>query len=142
MSLKALIKMERESKDLFFVEVREPGEVRRNILESLKDIVEALQRFEKFKHARKEKLHSIGRLSSDLKGINKMISDLKEAIPEAKLREIKIKAAIKEEKKGKPKKKKHGKKHKEAEPRQRPLTEVERLESELGAIEEKLKGLQ
>lgn len=142
MSLKALIKMEKESKDIFFVEVSGPGEVRRNILESLKDIVETLQRFEKFKQARKEKLHSVSKLSSDLKGINRMLSNLKAAVPETKLREIKIKAVLKEEKKEKPKKRGHGKKHKEAEPRQKPLTEVERLESELGAIEEKLRGLQ
>ena len=132
-------KMEREE-DVLFVEVREPSEVRRNILESLKNIVETLQRFERFKHIRKEKIRSINKLSSDLKGINKMISDLKSAIPETKLREIKIKSILKEEEK--PKKKKHGKRHKEAEEKQKPLTEVDRLESELGAIEEKLRGLQ
>ena len=36
----------KEEKDVFYVEVREPNEVRRNILESLKDIVESLKRFE------------------------------------------------------------------------------------------------
>lgn len=133
--------MEKEE-EILFVEVREPSEVRRNILESLKNIVETLQRFEKFKHIRKEKIHRISMLSSELKGINKMLSDLKNAIPETKLREIKIKSALKEEKEEKPKKKKHSRKHKDAEEKQKPLTEVERLESELGAIEEKLKGLQ
>ena len=134
--------MEKESEDILFVEIREPSEVRRNILESLKNIVETLQRFEKFKHLRKEKIHSINKLSNDLKRINKMFSDLKNAIPETKLREIKAKSILKEEEKEKPKKKKHGKWHKGAEERQKPLTEVDRLESELGAIEEKLRGLQ
>ncbi|MBI2208325.1 hypothetical protein HYU50_02415 [Candidatus Woesearchaeota archaeon] len=134
--------MEKESEDILFVGIREPGEVRRNILESLKDIVEVLQRFEKFKHARKEKLYSIGKLSNDLKGINKILSDLKAAIPETKLREIKIKAVLKEEKKEKQKKRRHGKRSKDAEGEKRPSTEIERLESELGAIEEKLRGLQ
>ena len=134
--------MEKESEDILFVEIREPSEVRRNILESLKNIVETLQRFEKFKHLRKEKIHSINKLSNDLKRINKMFSDLKNAIPETKLREIKAKSILKEEEKEKPKKKKHSRRHKDAEEKQRPLTEVERLESELGAIEEKLKGLQ
>ena len=133
--------MEKEE-EILFVEVREPSEVRRNILESLKNIVETLQRFEKFKHIRKEKTHRISKLSSELKGMNRMLSDLKNAIPETKLREIKIKSALKEEEKEKPKKKKHSRRHKDAEEKQRPLTEVERLESELGAIEEKLKGLQ
>ena len=134
--------MKKESEDILFVEIREPSEVRRNILESLKNIVETLQRFEKFKHLRKGKIHSINKLSNDLKRINKMFSDLKNAIPETKLREIKTKSILKEEEKEKPKKKKHGKWHKEAEERQKPLTEVDRLESELGAIEEKLRGLQ
>ena len=134
--------MEKESEDILFVEIRGPSEVRRNILESLKNIVETLQRFEKFKHLRKEKIHSINKLSNDLKRMNKMLSDLKNAVPETKLREIKIKSVLKEEEKEKPKKKKHGKRHKEAEERQKPLTEVDRLESELGAIEEKLRGLQ
>ena len=134
--------MEKESEDILFVEIRGPSEVRRNILESLKNIVETLQRFEKFKHLRKEKIHSINKLSNDLKRMNKMLSDLKNAVPETKLREIKIKSILKEEEKEKPKKKKHGKRHKEAEERQKPLTEVDRLESELGAIEEKLRGLQ
>lgn len=133
--------MEKEE-EILFVEVREPSEVRRNILESLKNIVEALQRFEKFKHLRREKINRINRLSNELKGINRTLSDLKNAIPETKLREIKIKSVLKEEKEGKPKKKKHSKRHKEAKSKQKPLTEVERLESELGAIEEKLRGLQ
>lgn len=133
--------MEKEE-EILFVEVREPSEVRRNILESLKNIVEALQRFEKFKHLRREKINRINKLSNELKGMNRTLSDLKNAIPETKLREIKIKSVLKEEKEGKPKKKKHSRRHKDAEEKQRPLTEVERLESELGAIEEKLKGLQ
>ncbi|MBI2134941.1 hypothetical protein HYU09_03045 [Candidatus Woesearchaeota archaeon] len=136
-------KMEKEE-NVLFVEVRGPSEVRRNILESLKGIVETLQRFERFRHVRREKIHSINKLSSDLKGINRMLSDLKNTIPETNLREIKIKAVLKEEsrEKSKPKKGKHKKAHREAEEKPKPITEVERLESELGAIEEKLRGLQ
>ena len=44
-----------QSNELFFVEVKEPTEVRRNILEVLKEIVEVLKRFENFKHLRQEK---------------------------------------------------------------------------------------
>ena len=57
--------MEKENKDIFFVEVHEPYEVKRIILESLKDIVESLQRFEKFKEIRR--------------GINVARNDLKKA---------------------------------------------------------------
>jgi len=51
--------MEKENGDIFFVEVHEPSDVKRIILESLKDIVESLQRFEKFKDTRKDKIDNI-----------------------------------------------------------------------------------
>ncbi|MBL7055841.1 hypothetical protein ISS07_02930 [Candidatus Woesearchaeota archaeon] len=124
--------------DLFFVEVKEPNEIRRGILESLKDIVENLQRFEKFKEIRKEKMHNIEILRTDLKDLNKQITNLKSAFPDTKLREIKTKLKPTIDKK-KTKKRKH--KPKEV-IQEKPKTELDRLESELGAIEEKLKGLQ
>lgn len=142
LSLKARGKMEtiekKEEKDIFYVEVREPNEVRRNILESLKDIVESLKRFEKFKEAGKEKIHNINKLREDIKELNKLVANLKNALPESKLRDIKIKPVLAEGKKTK--KRKHKKKE-EVEER-RPKTELERLESELGSIEEKLQSLQ
>ncbi len=129
--------MEKESKDIFFVEVREPDEVRRNILESLKEIVESLQRFEKFKEIRKEKSGNVDKLKKDVKEINKIILNLKSALPESKLRAMEVSKPV-AEKKGK--KKKHKKKHKEAEER-KPASELEKLESELSAIESKLGSL-
>jgi len=51
--------MAKGSDDILFVEVHQSDEVRRNILESLKDLVENLQRFEKFKEQRKEKIEKI-----------------------------------------------------------------------------------
>ena len=138
MSLKALIKMGKEDKDIFYVEIRSPNEVKRDILESLKDIVESLQRFEKFKELRKEKNNKIDELKSNIKEINKLISNLKEAIPDYNLRDVKFKPIAKKTKKVEKKipQKEVVKKAK------RPATELEKLESELGSIEEKLKGLQ
>jgi phenylalanyl-tRNA synthetase beta subunit len=127
----------KEEKDVFYVEVREPNEVRRNILESLKDIVESLKRFEKFKEVGKEKIHSVNKLRRDIKELNKLVSNLKNALPESKLREIKIKPIL-----SKGKKSKKIKNKKEEVEVMKPKTELEKLESELGAIEEKLQGLQ
>lgn len=132
--------MGKESKDVFFAEVREPTEVKRNILESLKDIVESLQRFEKFKSVRKEKIGDINKLRKTLKDINKLASELKNALPESKLRAIKIKHELKEKKVKTGRRKVHKKKEEIEE--KKPPTELEKLEYELGAIEEKLKGLQ
>ena len=80
--------MKKESKELFFVEVREPKEVKRNILESLKGIVENLQRFEKFKETRKAKIEAINKLGASIKEINKLLPSLKNLLPEAKIRAV------------------------------------------------------
>ena len=104
---------------------------------SLKDIVESLKRFEKFKEVGKEKIHSVNKLRRDIKELNKLVSNLKNALPESKLREIKIKPIL-----SKGKKSKKIKNKKEEVEVMKPKTELEKLESELGAIEEKLQGLQ
>ena len=141
MNRKACYKMEiiekKEEKEVFYVEVREPNEVRRNILESLKDIVESLKRFEKFKEVGKEKIQNVNKLRGDIKELNKLVGNLKNALPESKLREIKLKSVL-----SKGKKSKKIKNKKEEVEVMKPKTELERLESELGAIEEKLQGLQ
>ena len=67
--------MAKESKDMFFVEVRNPNEVRRNILESMKGIIESLQRFEKFKVMRKDKIDKINGLRKTVKELNKLTSN-------------------------------------------------------------------
>lgn len=133
-----MVAEKKEDKELFFVEVREPNEVRRNILESLKSILESLQSFEKFKEARKEKVHRIEKLDRDIRVLGKHISRLKGILPEAKIREAVVQRPKEEEEP----RKKHRHHKKKTEEVKRPLTEVDRLESELGAIEEKLRSLQ
>jgi|TARA_B100001964_G_C14004241_1_gene496389 uncharacterized protein with von Willebrand factor type A (vWA) domain len=128
--------MEKESKDLFFVEVRGSKDVRRNILESLKDIVEALQRFEKFKETRKDKIEHINKLDNILKEINKLVPNLKSALPEAKLRAVKVRKHKSPEKK-----KTSAGKEEKTEAVKKPVTELQKLESELSEIEGKLQGL-
>lgn len=132
-----MVAEKKEDKELFFVEVRQPTEVRRNILESLKEILESLQGFEKFKESRKERVIKISKLERDIKILGKHVSRLKGILPEASLREAVVQKPKEEEHAAK--KHKHHKKKEEA---KKPLTEVDRLESELGAIEEKLRSLQ
>ena len=134
MSLKALIKMEKESRDIFFAEVKEPEEVRRNILESLKEIVESLQRFEKFKETRKDKLHNINKLGKIVKNTNKLVLDLKKSFPETKIRTMKAISKTAE-------KKKIGIRKKKEVAERKPLTELQKLESELSEIEGNLESL-
>lgn len=132
--------MEKDTEDMFFVEVRESNEVRRYILESLKNIVEGLQRFEKFKAIRKERTENINKLRNVARELNKLTSDLKKSLPETKLRIIKIETSPIEKKTKLSRKTKQSKKIKEVEEKS-PVSELEKLESELKVVEEKLLSL-
>ncbi len=133
--------MKEQSDELFFVQVKDPNEVRKNILETLKDIVEVLKSFEKFKQIRHDKLENINKLRGLLKDANKMLGNLKSKLPQTNLRATVVKEAPRHPKV--PHKK--GKKIKiiEAEkaPPKKEITEADKLEAQLSAIEEKLKGL-
>jgi cell fate (sporulation/competence/biofilm development) regulator YmcA (YheA/YmcA/DUF963 family) len=134
--------MEKKSKDIFFVEVREPEEVRRNILESLKEIVESLQRFEKFKETRKDKLDKVNKLRKIVKDTSMSILDLKKSLPEAKIRAVRSVSKIAEKEKASGKKKPVArKKIFKEETKEKPMTELQKLESELNEIESKLESL-
>lgn len=137
-----MVKMKEQNNELFFVQIKEPNEIRRNILETLKGIVEVLQRFEKFKHIRHEKLEKIQKLRGLVKDANKMLGSLKLKLPQTNLRVTVVREAPSHAEKVHHKKKKKGKsaKSEEKAPRKE-LTEVEKLESELSAIESKLKSL-
>ncbi len=125
-----------QSNELFFVQVKEPNEVRRNILETLKEIVEVLKRFEKFKHIRHEKLEKINHLRVLIKQANKMLGDLKIKLPQTNLR-----ATVTRETKPKVHHKKKKKAKAEEKAPKKDVTELDKLEAELNAIESKLKSL-
>ena len=120
------------------MQVKAPNEIRRNILEILRDIVEVLKKFEKFKLIKHQKLEKITHLRLLLKQANKMMSDLKLKLPQTSLRAVVVNEAPKL-----PKKQVHnkGRKKPEEKTQKREPTELERLESELNAIESKLKGV-
>ncbi|MFC1801094.1 hypothetical protein ACFLZB_01410 [Nanoarchaeota archaeon] len=134
--------------DVFYVGVRDPVEIRRNVLECSKEMVQFLQRYESLKAARDEKTQSIHRLREDVKEIKSLMSKLKKALPKTKLR-IKLHEEPKPvSKKQKTKKKRQAKKreaHKEIQKEliktvapPKTMTEIEKLESELADIEGKL----
>ncbi|MBW3003060.1 hypothetical protein KY328_00785 [Candidatus Woesearchaeota archaeon] len=136
-----------EKKDqIFFIGIRDPIEIRRSLLESSKDIVHSLQRFERFKEVRKEKLEALQEVRKTMSHVKKLMADLKKALPETDLRvelgkeeqRRKLKKAAKETKKevkvAKPMPIKERISPKE-------MNELEKLESELSAIEGKLSRL-
>ncbi|MBI1934924.1 hypothetical protein HYS31_00640 [Candidatus Woesearchaeota archaeon] len=129
--------MKEQTNDLFFVEIRQHSEIRKDILEALKQMLEVLQRFEKFRHIRHSKSENIQKLKAMIKDANKVLGTLKGKLPQTNLRV----SSVREDK---PAPKKIHKKNKPAPQKKEPkreMTEMERLEAELNAIESKLKSL-
>ena len=126
--------MAEEKGDVYFVGLEKPNELRRTLLESTRDVVDVMKRFERFKSVREQKIKEIERLKSDIREISKLISKLRAELPKTKLR---VKLPKREEV---PEKKKVVKKEVKK-PKKKEMTELDKLESELSAIEGKLKGL-
>ena len=123
-----------KEEDLFFVEVEEPADVRREILESQKIVIGGLQRYENIKFLRAKKAESINKLKGELKKLAKELSELKSVLPSAG-----IKVISRPRKKAKVVKKEKVKEEKKVE--RMPASELEKLESELQDIEKKLSSL-
>lgn len=134
--------------DVFFVGIEDPVELRRSILESSKDLLQYLQRFENFKEVRIEKQEQLLKLRDTTDEIAKLVRKLKSALPKTHLRakplkpEAEEKEEIPEQKKivikKKAAEKEARKKPFEAKPLEKPMTDLEKLEAELGAIESRL----
>ena len=121
---------------IFFVEIEESQYVKREILESLKDNIGLLERYEKFKAIREEKIKSIEQVREKIKDLNKIIADLKAKMPSSEKR-----AKHAEEKVKKVKVKKEVKKESSKKISKKTKKEIDALEDELSAIEAKLSRL-
>ena len=135
-----MVKMKEQSNELFFVQVKKPNDVKRDILETLREIVETLKRFEKFKRIRHEKIEKIHHLGVLLKQANKILGNLRLKLPQTNLRATAARESPSQPKKVHHKKKKKMKAAEEKAPKKE-LTEIDKLEAELTAIESKLKSL-
>ena len=135
--------MKEQSNELFFVQVKKPNEARKDILETLRKIVETLKRFEKFKLIRHEKLEKIHHLGVLLKQANKILGNLRLKLPQTNLRAVVARESSSQSKKIHHKKKKKIKATEEKSEKapKKELTEIDKLEAELSAIESKLKML-
>ena len=128
--------LKEQTTEAFFVQIKEPSEVKRNILETLKDILQLLQQFEKFKHLRHEKLEKIQKLRSLIRVTNKTLGILKSKLPQTSLKTIAPKPVQKHERKPAAKKEKTPKE----DAQKKHKTELDKLEAELNVIESKLKN--
>ena len=126
--------MAEEKEGIYFVGLEEPDEMRRYLLESARDAVDILKKFERLKSVRSEKIREIEKLKSDMREISKLVAKLRSELPKTKLR-VKLRAHEKVVEKKVVKKKEN------TVTKKKEMTELDKLESELNAIEGKLKSL-
>ena len=137
-------KAAKKEDELFFVGIPDPIELRRSVLESSKDLLHYLSRFEKFKKVRNEKAEYIAQLNDVTAEIKKLVNKLRTALPRTKLRaqlhkrERKMSKSAAAERKARKKAEKQATLAPRPMPRKKPTTDLEKLEAELGAIESRL----
>jgi|TARA_B100001971_G_C18162587_1_gene522272 vacuolar-type H+-ATPase subunit I/STV1 len=129
--------MKKVEEEPIFVGIRNPADVRRNLLEASKGVIGSLQKYERLKSTRGNKVVIVNKLKGDIKEISKLIYQLRTGLPtikfksEPKKAEPKIEPVIVKPKKAK----------KKVEAPKRHRTELDRLETELGEIEGKLNSI-
>jgi 4-hydroxy-3-methylbut-2-enyl diphosphate reductase IspH len=138
----------KKEQDVLYVGLSDPIEIRRTILEATKDSVEMLQKFEKFRAVREEKVATINQLQEQLREVAKLVAKLKTEMPKVDIRiklhgeqemiEREIKAAKEVDKLKKQKERKLVRKPVKNISKRRELGELEKLEAELTNIEQKL----
>ena len=129
-----------QKEEPLFVGLSEPENVQRHILESTKESLVVLKKLEEIKELRKQKLQSIDVLNSLTSEIKSLLLKLKKKVPKKVSRPAPqkaesnsdIKTEVLRATKSKPQNKPVSKPNK-------PLTELEKLELELQAIENRLK---
>jgi len=119
-----------EEKEIFYVGIKDPRELRRALLESTKDVVVFLKTYDNLKSLRLRKFEETAKLRLILEELSRLVAKLQRELPKTRLR-------LKPEElpKGKAKSAKQKKAVRV------PASEVKKLEMELQDIEEKLKSL-
>ncbi len=120
--------------DLLYIGIEDPSGVRRSLLESSKDIIQFLQRFEKLKSIRAEKYAQMAKLKVIYDDIISTFPEIKNELPKIDIKELprmEQRKAIVNDTRLQPE-----------QPSPKRATAVDRLEAELSEIESKLKSLQ
>ena len=115
----------KEKEDGIFVGVKDPLRVRKDILESSRDVLDGLKSYESFKQVREEKRMLFEQLRSDARSISLLIGRLRGELPQLKVPSAKVEKAKEQPKQGGV-----------AVEKAKPATEVQRLEEELAQLEE------
>ncbi len=134
------MKKNQQQEEPLFVGVRGPLEIRRNLLEASRGVVESLKRYETLKVTREKKMVAVTNLKKDIKDISKLVFKLRASLPTVTVKpppiaKEKAITVVKKE----PVVKKFVKKV--APVVKKPKTELDKLEDELSDIESKLNSI-
>ncbi len=124
----------------FTIQVYEPKLMRKQLLETLRDIILFMQGYEKFRKIQEEKVGTFTQLRQDVRELNRLIDGkLKGYLPKGKLKGVAEEkpAAVREEWKSAP----SPSSYKPAEQPTPARTELDELESQLKDIEGQLRGM-
>ena len=119
--------------DVFYVGIKDALTVRKDLLICSKDIIKNLQKYERFKQTREEKIKLIMELSHIMRDLEKLNLRLKADLPKIELRAKKATSL-----QNAPAKTRKGKKRALVTKKE---SEIEKLEKELNFIESKLNSL-
>ena len=129
--------MAKDDQDVFYVNLNEPVEVHRAILESTKHVLADLKRYESFKQIRKYKMEFLTQLKHVMGELNLLVNRLNREMPKTGLRIVQKKVAPavleKVKKTPVPEPEKEMPEHK---------SRIDALEEELDDIEAKLRVLE
>ena len=124
-------KKEGKDKEQFFVGIHETRDLRRNILESSREMVHTLQSYEKVQEIREEKLRRIKQFKTVIEELKLLISKLNEAMPKVQVRQPEPTRISSSKKRYREKRVTPKRKEKEE-------LDLKRLEEELSSIEGRL----
>lgn len=77
-----------ESEPSYMVQIPEPKIVRKDLLESLREVILIMQAYEQFKRIQEDKVGIFQQMSKDVKELNGLISKLKKLVPKGKLKSL------------------------------------------------------
>lgn len=135
----------REKEPEYMVQINDPKNVRKNLLESLREIIIFMQSYEKFKKIQEEKVATFNALKADIKALGGLLENkLKKHFPKGKLHALPTQKEIppeKEEREEKPVEEAVSPEPTSKAERPLPSSELDELESQLKEIEGQLKGI-
>lgn len=136
---------DKSRKDIYYIGIEDPKDLRREVLSSAKSLVLTLRKFEQIRENRKQKVEYFSQLKALIKEINVLVSKLKGYMPETKLRHLPV--PKKEEEAEKQPKQEESQPAPQPEPPKKQQkkapqeSELDKLERELRMIEGKLEKI-